>query len=227
MNSSFEVCFWRCKIRASYFGLADRWSVAERDAEWLGQYLTLFGMVTLPASSESSCPIRKGCSTLHMKALWPLEMSGTADWHNTMWIVSSTTKEGLKSCAVTCCMQNVVKLCHLTCSLQLLLLFLSVVRRCADLVVSYLGYRIFFSILHPGGNFCLCYIINKFVLPFRSLNLWLVLCAMPNIFIGIPSILHNTAAALGLWIECELEKWVWDDNTIHAVGHITTQHNTT
>jgi len=77
--------------------------------------------------------------------------------------------------------------------------------RCTDRVISCLGYRIF-SILHPGGNFCLCYIINKFVLPVCSLNLWLGLCAVTNIFIGIPSNLHNTAAALGSWIECELEK---------------------
>jgi hypothetical protein len=35
--------------------------------------------------------------------------------------------------------------------------------------------------------------------------------------------LHNTtAAALGSWIECELEKWVWDDNKIHTVGHVST-----
>jgi hypothetical protein len=109
-------------------------------------------------------------------------------------------------------MQNVVKLCHLTlftaiaatvsvcCAAQF-------TNRCTDFVISYSGYRIFFSNLHPVGNFCLCYIINKFVLPGLSLNLWLFLCATPNIFVGIPSILHNTtAAALGSWIECELEK---------------------
>lgn len=126
-----------------------------------------------------------------------------------------------------CCTQNVVKLCHhmvfiavaatvsVCCAAQF-------TNRCTDLVISYLCYRIFFSSLHPGGNFCLCYIVNKFVLPGWSLNLWLVLCATSDIFLGIPSLLHNTAAALGLWIECELEKWVWGDNITHAVGHITT-----
>jgi hypothetical protein len=99
-----------------------------------------------------------------------------------------------------CCMQNVVKLCHLSVFIAIaasvtVCCAAQSTNRCTDLVISYLGYRIFFSILHPGGNFCLCYIINKFVLPAWSLNLWLIVCATPNIFVGIPSILHTTAAA--------------------------------
>jgi hypothetical protein len=187
----------------------------------------MFGMVTVHARSESSCPIRKGCLTLKMKTLWFFEMSGTADWHCTTWIASIAAEEGLKSRGLTdVAWQNVVKLCHRT---VLIAIAVSVsvccaaqfTKRCTDRVISYLGYRVF-SFLRPGGNFCLCYIINKFVLPVWSLNLWLVRCAVPDIFVGIPSILHNTAAALGSWIECELEKWMWGDDIIHAVGHIST-----
>lgn len=107
-----------------------------------------------------------------------------------------------------CCVQNVVKLCHLTVFIAIaatvsVCCAVQFTNRCTDLVISYLGYGIFFSILRPGGNLCLCYIINKFVLPVWSLNLWLVLCATPDIFVGIPSTLHNTAAAaLASWIEC-------------------------
>lgn len=73
------------------------------------------------------------------------------------------------------------------------------------------------------GKFSVCIILLiSLCCQSSSLNLLLVLCAALNIFVAIISVLHDTAAALGSWIECEMKKWVWGDNTVHAVGHIST-----
>jgi hypothetical protein len=74
-------------------------------------------------SEWSHCVDHQGQAvlTLKMNALWPFEMSGTADWcsttqivSSTTHIVSSTTAEDLRSRSLTDVMwQTVVKHCHL------------------------------------------------------------------------------------------------------------------
>lgn len=224
LNSGFEVCFWRFKIRVSHGGVADRSSLLGCDAVLLGRYFWIFWIVTVRALSESDSPIRKGCLTVKMKALWPFEMTGTTDWHNTAWIISCSTEEVLKSRSVTECYQAFATS---RVSLQLVLLFLS------DVLCSLLtGAQTMSSATWVRGSsfqpcilgeFSLCIILLiNLCCQSWCLNLLLVLCAAPDIFVVIISVLCDSAAALGSWTECELEKWVCSDNTIHAVGHIST-----
>lgn len=96
---SMERCYWTVVLKyvfdaARYHGgAADRSSLLGCDAVLLWKYFWMFWMVTVPTCSESSSPIRKGCVTVKMKALWPFEMMRTPDWHSTTWIVSCSTEE--------------------------------------------------------------------------------------------------------------------------------------
>ena len=172
-----ERCYWTVVLKyvfdaARYHGgAADRSSLLGCDAVLLWKYFWMFWMVTVPTCSESSSPIRIGCVTVKMKALWPFEMMRTPDWHSTTWIVSCSTEETSNLVVWQMFLNKMLSsFCHINSFIAIaaaVSVWCAVQFTCryTDHVISCMGYRIFFSTLHPGEIFCLHYIINKFVLP--------------------------------------------------------------